>query len=177
MSVSNAERREDKRRTLIVMFRAVGNLQAWQVHFAAGEPEVADTLQTTWRELLDERLITDKPSVMQQARYSLTYAGWLRALIVSGDVDTPETRDRCSRLAKALKRVVKGRKSHYDEFADVSAIAADAGLPEGWVINAIHSKLLGVVFPDDKWDAQMDGGRTIRVSPTFGLNHLFDQED
>jgi hypothetical protein len=88
-----------------------------------------------------------------------------------------ETRDRCSRLAKALKRVVKGRKSHRDEFASVNAIAADAGLPEGWVVNAIHSKLLGVVFPDDKWDAQMDGGRMIRVSPTFGLNHLFDQED
>ena len=113
---------------------------------------------------------------MGEARYRLTYHGWLRALIVSGDVDTPLVRDRCAGLARALKRVVKGRKSHYDEFASVSGIAADNSLPEGWVVNAIHSKLLGVVFPDDKWDAQMDGGNTIRVSPTFGLNHLFDEE-
>lgn len=177
MSLSDAARREDRKRTLITMFREVGDHRAWEVYFNAGEAIVAETFQTTWRELLDERLVTDKPSVMGQARYSLTYVGWLRALIISGEVDTPAIRDQCSRLAKALKRVVKGRKSHYDEFASVNAIAADAGLPEGWVVNAIHSKLLGVVFPDDKWDAQMDGGRNIRVSPTFGLNHLFDGED
>ena len=97
-------------------------------------------------------------------------------MIISGDVDTLAIKDQCSRLAKALKRVVKGRKSHYDEFTSVNAIAADTALPEGWVVNAIHSKLLSVVFPDDKWDAQMDGGNMIRVSPTFGLNHLFDEE-
>ena len=178
MSMSDDARREDKKRTLVLMLRAVGDqYRAWQVDFNAGEPAVADTLQTTWRELLDERLIDDKHSVMGQARYHLTAAGWLRALIISGDADTPETIDRCSRLAKALKRAVKGRKSHYDVFASVDAVAADANLPEGWVYNAITSKLLSVVFRKDKWDAQIDGGRMIRVSPTFGLNHLFDQED
>ncbi|MBA3231776.1 MAG: hypothetical protein H0T05_03055 [Acidobacteria bacterium] len=176
MSVSDAARREDQKRTLITMFRTVGDHRAWQVYFHAGEPEIAETLQTTWRELIDQGLVTDKQSVMGRARYSLTYAGWLRAFIISGDIDTPEVRDRCSRLAKALKSVVKGRQSHYDEFATASGIAADADLPEGWVVNAIHSKLLGVVFPDDKWDAHMEDGRTIRVSPTFGLNHLFDEE-
>jgi hypothetical protein len=176
MSVSDDARREDKKRTLVTMFREVGDNRAWQVHFEAGEPSVVQTLQTTWRELLDERLIDDKPSSMGQVRYRLTYYGWLRALIVSGEVDTPEVRERCARLAQALKRVVKGRKSHYDEFTSVNAIAADANVPEGWVVNAIESKLLGVVFRDDKWDAQMDGRNMIRVSPTFGLNHLFDEE-
>ena len=177
MSISDAARREDKKRTLLTMFREVGDGRAWEVHFDAGEPVVVETLQTTWRELLDERLIDDKPSSMNHPQYRLTYYGWLRALIVSGDVDAPEVRERCVRLAKALKRVVKGRESHYDEFASVDAIATDAGLPEGWVVNAIESKLLGVVFRDDKWDAQTEGRNMIRVSPTFGLNHLFDEED
>jgi len=175
MSLSDATRREDKKRTLINMLREVADHQVWQAYFSAEHAEVAETLQTTWRELLDERLVTDKPSVMGQARYSLTHAGWLRAVIISGDVDTSAIRDRCSRLAKALKRAVKGRKSHYDEFVSVDAVASDQDLPAGWIVNAIQSRLLGVVFPDDKWDAQMDGN-TIRVSPTFGLNHLFDQE-
>jgi len=176
MSVSDSTRREDKKRTLIAMLREVGDHRAWQVHFAAGI-DLPDTLQTTWRELLDERLISDKPSVMGQPRYSLTYAGWLRALIISGEVDEAKTKERCSRLAQTLKRTVKGRTSHYDEFASVDSVAADANLPEGWVVNAISSRLLGVVFPDDKWDAQMDGGTMIRVSPTFGLNHLWDHEE
>jgi hypothetical protein len=174
MSVSDESRREDKRRTLITMFREVADRRVWQVYFHAERAEVAETLPTTWRELLDERLVTDKPSVMGQARYSLTHAGWLRALIISGDVDSLDLRDRCVRLAKALKSAVKGRTSHYDQFVGVNAVESDAGLPEGWIVNAIHSKLLGVVFPDDKWDAQMEGGNMIRVSPTFGLNHLFD---
>lgn len=65
----------------------------------------------------------------------------------------------------------------YDEFADVEAIAATAGLPAGWVFNAVKSRLLGVVFPDDRWDAEIDSKdrSTVRVSPTFGLNHLFDE--
>jgi len=80
-------------------------------------------------------------------------------------------------LARALKAVVKGRASHYDEFADVDKIALTAKLPPGWVFNAIKCRLLGVVFPDDRWDAEIDSKdrSTIRVSPTFGLNHLFDE--
>ena len=49
-----------------------------------------------------------------------------------------------------------------------------ADLPGGWVFNAIKSRLFGVVFPKDRWDATIDK-RTIRVSPTCGLNHLFEE--
>jgi hypothetical protein len=160
------------------MVREVGDRRLTHVYFTVNDPEVKDTFQTTWRELMDDGLVDDQHSVMGQARYRLTPAGWLRGLLLAGDVDTAALRDRCARLAQALKRVVKGRKSHYDEFADVDAIAADSGWQGDWVVNAITSRLLGVVFPDDKWDAQMDArsAHTIRVSPTFGLNHLFDTE-
>lgn len=176
MSVSDDQRREDKKRTLIRMYREVADLRAWQVSFDADDAAVPGVLQTTWRELLDDGLIDDKASTFGRPQYRLTYRGWLRALLISGDVDTTETRDRCTRLAKALKRVVKGRKSHYDEFTSIDSVASDANLPEGWVFNAIQSKLLTAVFKDDKWDARIDGRNAIRVSPTLGLNHLFDDE-
>jgi hypothetical protein len=178
MSHSDEARRSDKRRTLIAMLREIGDHRVTHVHFTGTDPEVKDTFQTTWRELLDDGLIDDSNSVMGQARYRITAAGWLRALMWSGDVDGSAVRERCTRLAQALKRVVKGRKSHYDEFADVGTIAAESGLPDGWIVNAIKARLLGVVFPDDRWDAHMDGKSptTIRISPTFGLNHLFDEE-
>lgn len=149
----------------------------WQLSVEPSDDEVRDVLQTTWRELLDDGLVHDKLSAMNRPRFSLTETGWLRGLILSNAIDSVETRDRCMRLARALKAVVKGRTSHYDEFADVEAIAATAGLPAGWVFNAVKSRLLGVVFPDDRWDAEIDSKDrpTVRVSPTFGLNHLFDE--
>ena len=178
MSHSDDARRTNKKQALIAMVRVIGEHRFTHVYFSADDDEVKDTFQTTWRELMDDGLVDDTRSVMGQARYRLTSAGWLRGLLLAGDVDTPVLRERCVRLAQALKRVVKGRKSHYDEFADVQAIATDAGVPADWVVNAIKSRLLSVVFPDDRWDAQMDprSANTIRVSPTFGLNHLFDQE-
>jgi hypothetical protein len=143
----------------------------------AVEPEsdgFRQVLQTTWRELLDDGLIDDTFSAIGHPRFRLTPAGWLRAMLLSDTVDTLECRDRCTRLARALKEVVKGRDSHFDEFTSDREIAAVTGLPIGWVFNAVDSRLLGVVFPKDRWDASIDG-RTIRVSPTFGLNHLFDE--
>lgn len=178
MSHSDDARRRNKTQTLVAMVRSVGDHRCTHVYFTADDDEVKGTFQTTWRELMDDGLVDDQNSVMGQARYRLTSAGWLRGLLLGGDVDAPAFRDRCVRLAQALKRVVKGRKSHYDEFADVEAVAADAGVPPDWVVNAIKSRLLGVVLPDDRWDAEMDprSANTIRVSPTFGLNHLFDKE-
>ena len=134
----------------------------------------AHVLPTTWRELLDDGLIDDKFSTMGSPAFRLTAAGWLRAMLLSGTADTPECRDRCTRLAQALKSVVRGRNSHYDGLTTEHEIAAAAGLPAGWVFNAVKSRLLGVVFPKDRWDATIDK-RTIRVSPTFGLNHLFEE--
>jgi hypothetical protein len=136
-----------------------------------------NVFQTTWRELLDDGLIDDKMSSFGHPAFRLTPAGWLRAMTVSGAVDSGDVRARCTRLARTLKSVVKGRQSHYDEFVSVDSIAADAQIPEGWVFNAIKSRLLGVVFPDDRWDAEIDpkSSRHIRVSPTFGLNHLVQE--
>lgn len=174
MSVSDVDRREDKQRTLCRMFALVGDKYLIEVLVTPSAKEFEDVLPTTWRELLDDGLIDDKCSSFGSPAFRLTAAGWLRAMLVSGTADTPDCRDRCTRLARALKSVVKGRNSHYDGLTTEDAIAAAAELPAGWVFNAIESRLLGVVFPKDRWDATLDK-RTIRVSPTFGLNHLFEE--
>jgi hypothetical protein len=174
MSVSDADRREDRRRTLCDIFALVGDRFVTEVVIKPDSPQFERVLQTTWRELLDDSFIDDKFSAMGSPAFRLTPGGWLRAILLSGTVDTPECRARCTRLAQALKAVVKGRESHYDGFTTQDAIATAADLPVGWVFNAIKSRLLGVVFPNDRWDVTIDK-TVIRVSPTFGLNHLFSE--
>jgi hypothetical protein len=177
MSVSNDQRREDRRRALCLILEQLGDRYFLEYGVEPTDPGFNDVLKTTWRELLDDNLIDDRLSSMGRPVFRLTSYGWLRALILSGEIDSVEMRERCVRLARALKSVVKGRSSHYDEFVSVDTLAAKASLPEGWVFNAIESRLLGVVFPDDRWDAHMDpkGRNTVRVSPTLGLNHLTDE--
>jgi hypothetical protein len=177
MSKSDAERRENKRAALCLMAEQLGDRPIWDYRASEADPLFRYVFPTTWRELLDDGLIDDKRSTMGGAVFRLTAHGWIRALTISGAVDLPDTRARCTRLAQALKAVVKGRKSHYDEFTSIDAIATSADLPAGWVFNAVKSRLLGIVFPDDRWDAQLDQKHSnhIRVSPTFGLNHLFDE--
>lgn len=174
MSVSDADRRQDRERTLCAMLAVLGDRYLVEVAVEPSDTGFEDVLTTTWRELLDDGLIDDKFSTLGGAAFRLTAAGWLRAMLLSGTVDTPECRDRCARLARALKAVVKGRPSHYDGLTTEHAVAAAADLPIGWVFNAVKARLLGVVFPKDRWDATVDK-RTIRVSPTFGLNHLFEE--
>jgi hypothetical protein len=176
MSVSDDQRREEKRRTLCSIYEQLGDRYVSEYGVEPTDPEFIHVLQTTWRELLDDNLIDDKRSSMGRPVFRLTPYGWLRALTLSNDIDSAKTRERCTRLARALKAVVKGRSSHYDGFVSIDTLASTAGLPAGWVFNAIKARLLGVVFPNDRWDAQIDqkSHKHVRVSPTFGLNHLSD---
>lgn len=176
MSVSDVQRREDKRRTLCLIREQLGDRFVWQHGVEPSDPGFTDVLQTTWRELLDDGLVDDKLCSMSRSVFRLTSYGWLRAVMLSGEIDSIETRERSANLARALKAIVKGRPSHYDGFVSVERLATNAELPAGWVFNAIKSGLLSVVFPNDRWDVHIDpkGRNTVRVSPTLGLNHLGD---
>jgi hypothetical protein len=174
MSIPDDQRRQDKHRTLCRMLEALDDRAVFQLGIEPTDPGFGDVLQTTWRELLDDGLIDDGRSSFDGPVFRLTSAGWVRAMTISGAVDTPDLRDRCTRLARTLKAIVKGRTSHYDEFVSVDDAATRAGLPAGFVFNAVKARLLGVVFPNDRWDAEIDpeSHSMIRVSPTFGLNVL-----
>jgi hypothetical protein len=177
MSVSDDRRREEKRRALCSILERLGDRCVLEYSVEPTDLEYVDVLQTTWRELLDDGLIDDQLSTMGRSVFRLTCYGWLRALTLSNEIDSAETRVRCTKLARALKAVVKGRSSYHDEFVSIETLARNTGLPDGWIFNAIKSRLLGMVFPNDRWDAQIDEKRRndVRVSPTFGLNHLFSE--
>jgi hypothetical protein len=178
MSVANDHRRQEKLNTLQDMVTDLGDQYLMQQSVTPADVGFTHVLQTTWRELLDDGLIDDKGTVMNEVRFRLTARGWLRGLVVSGAVDARDFRERCTTLVRTLKALVKGRQSHHDVFADLDEVAAKAGLPVGWVSNALDARLLGVVFPGNRWDAYVDTRHrsTVRISPTFGLNHLDDNE-
>ena len=98
MSVSDADRRQDKQQTLCQMLAVVGDEYLIQAVVKPAAKEFEDVLPTTWRELLDDGLIDDKFSSMGNPAFRLTAAGWLRAMLLSGTADTPECRDRFTDL-------------------------------------------------------------------------------
>lgn len=170
MTVSSQRRVDEKTAVLQRMLVELGDRDAATLSFGEEDPWFGEVLQTTWRELLDDNLVDDKWSTMGRTRFRLTVHGWLRAISASSMIEETEFRNRCSQLAAALKGVVKGRNSHRDQFASPTEVANQIGVPEGWVMNAIQGRLLGVVFPKSRWDATYSKG-LIRVSPTFGLSH------
>src|SRR5688500_14914769 len=93
MTVSDTDRRDDKRQTLCLMLALAGDGYLTQAVVKPTAKEFDNVLPTTWRELLDDGLIDDKFSSMQSPAFRLTSAGWLRAMLVSGTADTPECRD------------------------------------------------------------------------------------
>lgn len=90
MSVSNADRRQDKQRTLCRMLAAVGDRYLIEVAVEPTDKEFEDVFSTTWRELLDDGLVDDEFSSFGSPAFRLTAAGWLRAMLVSGTADTAE---------------------------------------------------------------------------------------
>lgn len=175
MSLSDARRIEAKAAVLAALAELLGDRAIFETHFKIAHEAFKDIPVTTWRELLDEGLVESKNTLGEQ-RVSLTPYGWLRGIELSGRIENAETRDRCVRLIRGLKKVVKGRSSTMDRLARLDGLATEIGVPWGWVYNALKADLLSVVFPHDSWDARLDlrSPAYIRVSPTFGLNHISD---
>lgn len=174
VSMSGSERSANKKMALTTLVELLGDRRLSSVAFPPEHPRLKDVVPTTWRELLDDGLIDDSWRTHDGTAYRLTPAGWLRGLAVSGAVQSASTRSRCQKLATALKRVVKGRSSPYDKRTSLDGTAAEIGEPEGWIYNAVKSRLLGAVFPNDRWDAHLDHkvSNLVHVAPTFGLDHL-----
>src|SRR5215475_2308249 len=65
--------------------------------------------RTTWHELTDRELVTAHDGI-GCCRYQLTGSGWREALKVTGQLDTPEFKERFGRLNAVLRSLVNGRK-------------------------------------------------------------------
>ena len=166
MSISPHRRLENCKLALSLMLEHLGDSFIGVTHFAIASPVFNKILPTTWRELQDRGLIKDE-STLTSRGYALTGAAWRVALESNWDQSTQEN---LSRLAASLKQIVKGRQS--DAFANPGEIASISGLPEGWVSNAVESRLLDYRFnmKGVKW---YQGARSLIVIPlNFGLPSL-----
>ena len=106
MTISTTDRRRDFLRTLVVMVTVVADRAVMHVRFEPGQKPVEATLPTTWDELQQRGIVSDK-STLTRPQYSLTPDGWADGLVSRPPDDLQE---RCGRLAAALKQVVKGRE-------------------------------------------------------------------
>ena len=123
---------------------------------------------TTWRELLDGRLI--KPISPGVDVYRLTGSGWWERLRSSGHVESGEVQRRCGELARALKSVVD-RYSHADAIVALDEIAIASSTSKAWCFNALQSGLLEAQFSDKRMTVRIDYP-LVYVPPHFGQTHL-----
>lgn len=153
MTISRIERTEDEKLALSLM---LDNLPAdrpfeWEMFDADLEPFKA-ILPTTWRALSRRGLVFGRSF----NRYELSAAGWIAALKVTGRFGTLEMTEQAGRLSAALKAHVKGR--HANGCTTLQEVAAESGLDEAFVRNAINSHLIQELFgtidaywaPDDQ---------------------------
>jgi hypothetical protein len=92
--------------------------------------------------------------------FRLTRAGWIPGLKASGTFAAADTQDRMVRLRAALKDVVKGRPLE-GAFTSVIHLQGVTGLPEGWIVSALRSRLLQLHWSWDHLDVDLGRGREI----------------
>lgn len=98
---------------------------------------------TTWADMREEGWITNHDVNGVQC-FRLTGIGWLEALRVTEWLYNDEYTRRMGIIAAALKNKVKTRNS--DVTIPLKTITDESGLPEGWIFNAIDSRLI-----EERW--------------------------
>lgn len=164
MSLSDRDRQNNITLTLTLMMQGLASPFDWQEHDST-HSKFAAVRRTTWDELVKRGFAR----ATTFDRYILTPRGWIEGLKVTGTFDDPEFKAKAGRLSRALKARIKGR--HEPEIADRNEIAAEAGLEEYFVYEAIDGHLLRELFnqidaywvPDDAMKNYID------IPPGFGL--------
>ena len=103
-------------------------------------PAFSSILPTTWKALVRRGFLEE----IEFTQYYLIPAGWIEALKVTGTFKTPEMQEKAGKLSEALYKRVKGRQA--GNFADRTELAAETGLPESFIYDAIESRLLFHLF-------------------------------
>jgi len=171
MTLSDATRRDAIDLALKRMLEDLDGRMFDELRYEVDSDRYRDLPHTTWLELQGRHYV-DAAHAIGSAGYRLTAGGWIAALKASATFDTPEQRERALRLRAALKDVVKGRPLT-GGITDCRDIAARSGLPFNWIVNALHSRLLQMLWTWDHLDVAFEhGGRTIRVPARFGSKRL-----
>ena len=168
MSLSRETRLQNMDAALVTMYRLLDEHVLLERYFCVSQPEFNEIYPTTWEELEDRRLVAGRHS-QTSSIYRLTGAGWLRAIAVTGDMETSEFKVRVGCLSAALKALVKGRAQRSVTHHEL--LCQTTGLPAGWIFNIIESEYWdrflrrnGARFDHDR--------RMIWVPGNFGTERL-----
>lgn len=126
-------------------------------------------LPVTWDELKKRYLIRETNS---RYMFTLSGPGWIEGLKLRDEFDTAEMKAMTGKLCAALKDRVKGRQ--YEALVHVAQLAADSGLPEAFIRNAIESDLIHEQFGTEgaAWASYEDRGKLVRIPVGFGTPPL-----
>jgi len=165
MTISAAVRGEDAQRALLLLLERVGDRGIDEEDANIEDPPFNELLKTTWATLERRGYVKDIGQYGPK-HYQLTEEGWLKALALSDQPETPEFTRRVQVLLQALKRAVDERSG--DGLLDVREIASNTGLPLGWVWNGARAQLLDFLYPGRGYALEMLDGVTVRVPADFG---------
>ena len=168
MTLSVDERRRHMVSTLERMSAEIGDEPVFARVFSRKEHVWLDEVpRTTFDELEQRGYVHIEEFFGGNRNYQLTPAGWLKALMTSDRIDSQAERERRETFLKHLKSKVSARAGN--EVVDGREVAAETGLPGGWVFNAVESQLLDHCYPNRHFRLVTNDGYDIVIPPTFGL--------
>jgi hypothetical protein len=153
---------------LVAMYRMLDDQPLYTLIVYPDAPEFEGIYNTTWTDL-EDRLFLQGFHGLNFSHYQLTGYGWLGAITVTGEIETPEFKEKLGRLSSALKAKVKGRGA--DALTNEQGLAAETGLPEGWIYNVVESEIWK--YHLNRVGPKMDDSKTcIWVPIDFGMEPL-----
>jgi hypothetical protein len=100
--------------------------------------------------LVERRKITGDP------QYRLTVEGWYTATAEIVGIRSPQIFERARKLMQLLKQCADAADPQVGKQRLDDPFGAAVGLPDGWTLNALRSRLLWELFPRDNinhsWD-------------------------
>lgn len=171
MTLSSKDRLDAMQRALIAMLHELGDQMFIGVRLEIQSSPFVGLPQTTWLELESEGYVQPAHAFGSPA-FKFTGKGWIAALRAAKAFDTQGQRERAVKLKSALKDAVKGRPLQ-GALTDLWSLQGHTGLPLNWIGNAIDSRLLQHLWPEEHLDLDLEKGlRAIRVPARFGSERL-----
>jgi hypothetical protein len=167
MALTKLERMRNLEQTLKAMLFVLGDLAARSSGFYTDQAIFGGTLEATWRELVKKQYVKIIDFVGGRPVCFLTGEGWLKAVALTGIVESVEFQSRVDKVMKNLKERVVGRETPAQ--VALSQLALDTGVPEGFIWNLIESNLMSDGEPDSPhWALNSVDPNTIEVPVCFG---------
>ena len=140
MTLSKDARRQNLDEAILLLMDALHGRSIMEVFIdeRSVDPRI---LPTTWGELKERGLVKETNS---RYTYVLSGPGWIKGLKLRGKFDSDKLNVMTGGLCAALKDRVKGRQD--EAFVQVAQLAADSGLPEAFIRNAVESDLIREKF-------------------------------